>query len=321
MWRYLEALPIESNTSIISFDEGWTPMLNMELSGREIMVKQEHLFQTGSYKDRGASVLISKAKELGVIAVVEDSSGNAGCAVAAYCARAGIDCEIFVPATTSPGKLVQIEMYGARLNKISGSREDTALATMQSAERVYYASHSWNPWFFQGTKTFAYEVCEQLGWQAPDSVILPVGNGTLLLGVYIGFRELRAAGIISRLPRLIGVQSDACSPLADAYKTGRSPDPRFVSQKTIAEGIAIALPVRGHQILDCIRDTNGDFITVNDAEIKDAVLQMAHKGIFIEPTSGACIAAVSKYRAQPEEKVVTVTTGHGLKATDKWLTK
>ena len=190
LWRYQKALPVDYS-SIVSFGEGLTPLLKVEIMGREVLIKQDHLFPTGSYKDRGASVLISQIKSLGIRRVVEDSSGNAGCAIAAYCARAGIACDIYVPADTSPAKLAQIESYGATLHKIPGSREDTADAVMAAAHEHYYASHSWNPFFFEGTKTFAYEICEQMNWRAPDFVILPVGNGTLLLGASIGFNRLK----------------------------------------------------------------------------------------------------------------------------------
>ncbi|MGW8286445.1 MAG: threonine synthase, partial [Candidatus Deferrimicrobiaceae bacterium] len=155
MWRYREALPVDDDAHVVSFDEGMTPMVPVDLGPGSLLLKLEQLFPTGSYKDRGASVLISKAKEMGVARVVEDSSGNAGCAIAAYAARAGIECEILVPESTSPGKLAQILLYGAALRRIPGSREDTANAALAAAEGTYYASHSWNPFFFQGTKTFA----------------------------------------------------------------------------------------------------------------------------------------------------------------------
>ncbi|MGW8286550.1 MAG: threonine synthase, partial [Candidatus Deferrimicrobiaceae bacterium] len=155
MWRYREALPVDDDAHVVSFDEGMTPIVPADLGPGTLLLKLEQLFPTGSYKDRGASVLISKAKEMGVARVVEDSSGNAGCAIAAYTARAGIECEILVPESTSPGKLSQILLYGAALRRVPGSREDTANAALAAAEGSYYASHSWNPFFFQGTKTFA----------------------------------------------------------------------------------------------------------------------------------------------------------------------
>lgn len=317
MWRYREAIPIENDAFIVSFEEGFTPLLQMAVAGRAVWVKQEHLFPTGSYKDRGASVLISRARALGIAHVVEDSSGNAGSAVAAYCARAGIGCDIFVPASTSPGKLAQITAYGANLNKIPGSREDTADAVLKAAEQHFYASHSWNPFFFHGTKTFAFEVCEQLGWRAPDTVILPVGNGTLLLGAYIGFNELLAAGITQKAPRIIAVQAANCAPLHRAFKENLDTIPHINGKKTTAEGIAIAAPIRGKQILAAVRRTGGDFIAVNEKEIEAAWKETCGRGFYIEPTSAAAAAGVRRYieeTAPPaDELIVSVFTGHGLK--------
>jgi threonine synthase len=321
LWRYREALPIREECAIVSFEEGFTPLLPLPVDGRRVWIKQDHLFPTGSYKDRGAALLISKARELGIRTVVEDSSGNAGCAVAAYCARAGIDCTIYVPEDTAAGKLAQIQWYGAHLVRVPGSREDTARAVMAAAETTFYASHSWNPFFFQGTKTFAYEVCEQLGWQAPASLVLPVGNGTLLLGAAIGFQELAEMGIISAQPRLIAVQSAACAPLAQAFQERLNANPPIQKGDTLAEGIAIADPIRGPQIVEAVRQSGGYFVTVREEEIREALSLVARLGIFIEPTSAATIAGLRQYLpvSSPEERIVSVFTGNGLKATEKML--
>lgn len=318
MWRYREAIPIESDEDIVSFEEGFTPLLEVSVGGRGVYIKQEQLFPTGSYKDRGASVLISRVKALGIGRVVEDSSGNAGAAVAAYCASAGIACDIYVPGATSPGKLAQVEMYGAGLFKIPGCRECTAEAVMAAAGDDYYASHSWNPFFFHGTKTFAFEVCEQLGWRAPDRVILPVGNGTLLLGAYIGFNELLRAGIIDKTPKITGVQAAHCAPLCGAFKDGLHDIGPIKKKETLAEGIAIAAPVRGKQILKAIEESKGDMVAINEAEIISALIEMGRKGFYIEPTSAVTVAGVKRYLEQnnpPEDEIiVSVFTGHGLKS-------
>ena len=322
MWRYREAIPLAEGAEVISFDEGFTALLEVDFNGRGVWIKQDQLFPTGSYKDRGASVLISQAKATGIRAVVEDSSGNAGCAVAAYCARAGITCDIYVPDDTARGKLAQIQLYGAHLKRIPGSREDTAAAVMAAAKNTFYASHSWNPFFFHGTKTWAYEVVEQLGWQAPDSVILPAGNVTLLLGAEIGFRELAAAGIIDHLPRLVAVQSAGCAPLAEMFNRGLAQVPAIDKEDTLAEGIAIATPVRGAQITAAVRASGGRFITVSDDEIRASLRAISRQGYYIEPTSAAVTAAVRRYvdeLAAPGEVIVSTFTGHGLKATEKML--
>lgn len=321
MWRYREAIPIQSDANIISFDEGFTPLTEVTIGGRSVLVKQDHLFPTGSYKDRGASVLISKVKELGIKEVVEDSSGNAGAAISAYCARAGITGQVFVPESTAAGKLAQIELYGAKLNRVPGSREDTAKAVLAAAQKVYYASHSWNPFFFQGTKTFAFEVCEQLGWKSPDTVVLPVGNGTLLLGAYIGFSELWRGGIINKIPKIIAVQADSCAPLYRAFRENLAEIPSIDKKETLAEGIAIANPVRGKQVIAAVKRSGGDFVVVAEEEIKKALREMCQKGYYIELTSAATIAGVKKYlpKAHPAEIIVSVFTGHGLKTTEKML--
>ncbi len=321
LWRYREALPVQKDRSIVSFEEGFTPLLALPIDGRQVWIKQDHLFPSGSYKDRGAAVMISKARELAIPAVVEDSSGNAGCAVAAYCARAGIECTIYVPEDTAAAKLAQIQWYGANLIRVPGSREDTARAVLQAAQTTYYASHSWNPFFFQGTKTFAYEVCEQLEWQAPDALVLPAGNGTLLLGAAIGFAELRAQGVIENPPRLIAVQSQACAPLALAFRDHLGSNPAIRKEDTLAEGIAIADPIRGPQIVDAVRQSGGTFLTVSEAEIREALREISRLGIYIEPTAAATVAGLRQYlrSAGPTERIVSVFTGSGLKTTEKML--
>ena len=319
LWRYREALPLERDDSILSFEEGFTPLLPLILEGKEVWMKQDHLFPTGSYKDRGASILMSKVKELGISRVVEDSSGNAGCAIAAYGARGGIRSEIYVPQDTSPAKLAQIESYGAVLKKIPGSREDTARAVWEAAQKDYYASHSWNVYFFHGTKTFAFEVWEQLDWKAPDTLILPVGNGTLLLGAFIGFNDLLEAGMIREIPKIVGVQSAHCAPLVKAFREGLKDIPKVRPQETLAEGIAIAEPVRGKQALEAVKKSGGSFLSVNDGEVKRSLRFASQKGFYLEPTAAATLAGVFQYlrNSDPEEIIVSTFTGHGLKATEK----
>ncbi len=329
LWRYREAIPLPADARIVSVDEGFTPLLALDFAGHRVWVKQDQLFSTGSYKDRGAAVLISHIATMGIDRVIEDSSGNAGCAIAAYCARAGIACEIYVPADTAAPKIAQIQAYGAQLRKISGSREDTARAARQAAQTTCYASHVWNPFFFHGTKTWAYEVCEQLGWHAPDTVILPVGNGTLLLGAAIGFKDLQRAGVIDRLPRLIGVQAQACAPLYQAFTAGPTgievPNAYTEKKPTVAEGIAIADPARGPQIVRAVRESGGYFIAVDEAEILASWQWVGKQGLYIEPTSAATMAGVFRYVreknaqvarnqvARNQELIVSTITGHGLK--------
>ncbi len=317
LWRYREALPIHQDQAIVSFDEGFTPLIQEEVYGKLVWLKQEYLFPSGSFKDRGASVLVSKIKELGLKNIVEDSSGNAGAAIAAYCAKASITCHIYVPQKTSLNKLLQIQQYGACLHRIQGDRADTADAAWQHAQTTYYASHYWNPYFFQGTKTYVFEIVEQLGWRAPDVLFIPVGNGTLLYGSYLGLKELQQEGIIDRLPRIIGVQAQNCAPLAAAWENNGEIKAIVSLKETIAEGIAIPNPIRAEDILHSVKKTNGDIITVTEEEILDATKSIGKKGYYIEPTSAVSIAALKKLSMKENDCVVLPLTGHGLKTKQK----
>ena len=219
LWRYREALPIPDDADIVTLGEGMTPLIPLDAAADSgHYVKLDYLCPTGSYKDRGASVLLTHLKALGVEEVVEDSSGNAGAAIAAYSARAGIRCTIYCPASTSKGKLAQIAAYGAELKLVEGNRMATTEAVKDAAENVCYASHNWHPFFLEGTKTLAFEIVEQLGGDAPAHVICPVGFGSIYLGLFIGFRALCEAGVIECVPRLLGVQAAACCPIYNAYR-------------------------------------------------------------------------------------------------------
>ncbi len=318
MWRYREALPISFDTNIVSFGEGATPLQTIELGTQKLLLKLDFMFPTGSYKDRGASVLVSKMKELGIKHAIMDSSGNAGAAIAAYCAKAGILLDVYAPESTSSAKLTQIMAYGANLKLIKGTRQDATFATLEALEKSnsYYASHAYNPFFFQGTKTFAYEICEQLGWKTPDTIILPAGNGTLIIGAYIGFRELLKAGITTKIPKIIGVQVAACAPLYQAFTQELLYIPDIEVGKSYAEGLMVAAPVRGMQIIQYVELTGGYFLAIDEQEIKKKTLFLAKKGYFVEPTSAAVFAGALEYLkiATDDEIVVSVLTGSGLKA-------
>lgn len=315
LWRYNEAIAIEQNQGIVSMQEGFTPLEPLTINGKKVYIKHEHLFSTGSYKDRGATTLITKAKQLGIQQIVQDSSGNAGCAIAAYAAKANIQCNIYLPESTSANKIAQIQAYGATITKIGGDRAATANATLEAAKKIYYASHSYNPWFFEGTKTFAFEVCEQLGWKSPDAIVLPAGNGTLIIGCFIGFNQLAEAGIITKIPKIIAVQATACNPLYRMFHEQLDEIPDIVSTETYAEGIAITKPIRGKEIVSCVRQTNGTFIAIEELDIKAAWKEMALMGNYIEPTSAATIAGLKQYITNNNAKiVVSLFSGHGLKS-------
>lgn len=314
LWRYWEAFPLPGPEAAVSLGEGMTPLLPLRWDDAQVLCKLEFLTPTGSFKDRGAAVLLSLARHLGVARVVEDSSGNAAAAVAAYAAAAGLACDLFVPAESSPDKLAQARAYGAAVRAVPGGREAAADAAQQAAATTFYASHVWHPAFFAGTRTFAYEVWEQLGGQAPDALVLPAGHGTLLLGSWWGFGDLVRWGYLTRGPRLIAVQADRCAPLASAWAGRESPVP----ERTVAEGIAIAAPVRLRQMLRAVEETGGAVLAVPEEAIVSAWRRAAGAGLFVEPTAAAALAGLSAALrggfCRPDERIVVPLTGSGLKA-------
>ncbi len=322
MWRFIDALPFEKNAKswqTVTLGEGHTPLLPVSADKPNIYVKVDYLMPTLSFKDRGAAVLIAKALELGATSVIADSSGNAGTAISAYAARAGIACEVFCSNTVSPKKQAQMTAYNATVHTIAGTREDVARAAQRKAANLekggFYASHVYNPYFYEGTKTYAYEIYEQLG-EAPDTVIVPVGNGTLLLGAYHGFSELLANRLIGKCPKIVAVQAEKCAPLANAFARREQSVTPTLGQTTIAEGIAIAAPARATQILEAVRNTGGTFITVSEAQIAKARLALAKQGFDVEPTSTATYAAFHVYRRCETETIVIPLCGSGTKASE-----
>lgn len=288
MWRYGEWIPVgRSVAERLSMGEGGTALIAAGGGVPGVWMKLEFVSPTLSFKDRGAVVLVASAVERGATSLVADSSGNAGSAIAAYAARADLPCTVFVPAGTSATKQRQIAAYGATVKVVAGDRSAAGEAAMAFVAETgaTYASHVYDPMFVQGTKTFAYECWEQLG-SAPEAVILPVGNGTLVLGAVRGFRELRAAGVIDRVPAVIALQSERCAPLASAWALGL-PEPASVSMAsaTVAEGIAIPAPPRGAQILRDVRSTGGIVLSVPEAAIGPAQEDLAQRGLFVEPTA------------------------------------
>jgi len=275
----------------VTLGEGWTPLIDAGADG--VAYKLEHLFPTGSFKDRGAAVVVSHAVERGAERVLEDSSGNAGLAIATYAARAGLDAEIFVPADAKPGKLRAIERTGADVRRIEGTRADVTAACIEAVERGegYYASHAWEPLFLAGTATFALEVAAQRDWQAPDAVVTPLGHGTLFLGAYRGFERLHRAGWIETVPRLFGVQAAGVAPIAAARGNDRD-----AARNDVADGIQIAEQVRRTGILEAIEATGGDAVAVTAGETERAHEQLSGEGLDLDPTSATALAGLERLR-------------------------
>jgi len=319
IWRFRDALPMLSPDSwrMVSLGEGGTPLVAI---GQNVWGKADYLMPTLSFKDRGAVVLVSVMKDLGVSKAIADSSGNAGTAIAAYCARAGIACEVFVPESTSRKKIEQIVAHGAIVQRIPGSREDTARAALDRVAQSgdFYASHIYNPLFWEGTKTYLYEVFEQFRGRLPEALFIPVGNGTLLMGVSLALDELLEWGYIKKVPKLIAVQAANCAPLAKAFALGHQDYLTYPTSPTLAEGIASAEPARGKEILQAMRKHGGDFVIVTDDEILQARDLLAHQGLYVELTSAANYAGYRAYAENHPELLawesVLPLCGAGLKS-------
>jgi len=311
LWAFESFLPVDRR---VTLGEGWTPLVDGGEWGCQF--KLESLFPTGSFKDRGATTTVSRAVELGVDRVVEDSSGNAGLAVATYAARAGLDAEIYVPADAKPGKLRAIERTGADLVRVEGTRGDVTDACVDAVASGagYYASHAWDPAFFAGTSTVALEVAAQRDWDVPDAVVMPLGHGTLFLGAYRGFRSLRETGWTGDVPRLLGAQAVGAAPVADTLHGGNADGS---PANDLADGIQIRDPARGDEIRDAVDDTGGDAVAVGPEATEREHDRLARAGFHVEPTCATATAALDIYRERgvvgPDDDVVVALTGTGLK--------
>ncbi len=326
VWRYKELLPIDNERSIVSMGEGGTGLHHCQRLGkkvglRHLYVKNEGENPTGSFKDRGMTVAISKAVEQKRKRVVCASTGNTSASLAAYSAKAGLDCIVFVPkGKIAPGKMVQVIIYGARIVEVDGDF-DKALETVMKlvGERNdLYLMNSVNPYRLEGQKTLGFEVHDQLDGNDPDTVILPVGNGGNISAIWKGFKELKSLRKSKHDPRMIGIQASKAAPIVRTIKSNGTRVLPIANPETVATAIRIGAPVNGPKVLGAIRESGGTAETVTDAEILDAQSELARtEGIFVEPASAASIAGLKKMIDQgaldKTDRIVCVTTGHGLK--------
>lgn len=317
LWRYRAALPVEI-TDPISMGEGCTPLVQRKWDAHRPFFKLEWLSPTGSFKDRGSTVMLSFLRQIGVRSVLEDSSGNGGSSVAGYGAAGGMKVKILAPAYTSPAKIAQVRAYGAQVQLVEGPREGSEAEAMRQAGETFYASHNWQPFFLEGTKSLAYELWEDFNFTAPDNIIIPVGSGSSLLGCYMGFKELMNAGQIAKLPRLFAAQPLNCSPVDASFQAGVDIPVAREVRKTIAEGTAISRPLRLREIVTALRNSGGRTIAIEEDEIVAALKRLAMHGLFVEPTCATAAAALDKLAAagaiKSSETTVVLITGTGLKA-------
>lgn len=308
IWRYREAFPLPDGPPV-TLGEGWTPIVEGNIDGSALQFKLEYLSPSGSFKDRGASVLVSYLKASRLKECIEDSSGNAGAALATYATRAGIRVTVLVPDYASGPKLLQIQRLGARVETIPGSREKVERETLRRAETTFYASHAWQPFFLQGMRTLAYEIAEQRGWDVPERIVAPVASGSIVLGLVEGFRDLRETGRIASTPIVYGVQAEACAPLAE---DGTIPEGKVESQ---ADGILVPNPLRKEQIQAAVKETGGDILIVGEEEITDALKRLHSTGLYVEPTSAVPLAATLHHfqSSDRSENLLIPLSGSGLK--------
>ena len=328
LWAFESLLAVgDDPADRVTLGEGLTPLVDADAGAAgdaddwDAAFKLEYVFPTGSFKDRGATTTLTRARELGVERVVEDSSGNAGAAIATYAARAGIDAAVYVPADAKASKLRAIRRAGAEPVRIDGSRADVTEACVAAlgddgADSAWYASHAWNPAFFEGTATVAYEIAAQREWNAPDAVVTPLGHGTLFLGAYRGFRRLQRAGWIDEVPRLYGAQAAGIAPVVRALHGADAADPEG-QHNAVADGIQIAEPVRMGEIRDAIADTGGDAVAITEAATERELDRLHAAGFYTEPTCAVAPAALRRLRERgdvaPGDDVVVPLTGSGLK--------
>jgi len=326
IWRYADLLPASAEGAV-SLGAGFTPLvradrLAAELGLGELWIKNDTLNPTGSFKDRVVSVALTKAQELGFKVAACASTGNLANSVAAHAAHAGMESVVFIPSNLEAGKVVTTAVFGGKLIAVDGNYDDVnRLCAELASEHPSWAFVNVNvrTYYAEGSKTLAFEVAEQLGWQAPDHVVVPVASGSQLTKVAKGFQELFKVGLLDEEPhvRVSGAQAAGCSPVAEAFAAGRDAI-KPVRPETIAKSLAIGNPADGPYALDAVRESGGSFGCVTDEEIVDGIRLLARtEGIFAETAGGVTIASLAQLArsgvVRPDERVVAYVTGNGLK--------
>jgi threonine synthase len=326
LWRYRELLPLPANAEPISLGEGGTPLLRAKRFGpqlglSDVWIKDESLNPTQSFKARGMSVAVSMAKHLGASKLAVPSAGNAGGALAAYAARAGLEAYIFMPRDTPRANIIECREVGAQVVLIDGLITDCGaeIARRKAAEGWFDMSTLKEPYRVEGKKTLGYELAEQLDWQLPDVILYPTGGGTGLIGMWKAFDEMETLGWIGKTrPRMFSVQASGCAPIVRAFERGESNAPEFPNARTCASGLRVPKAIGDFLMLKILRESNGGAVTVDDEEMIRVTREVgSSEGIFVAPEGGACFAAlkslVSRGKVTAEERIVIFNTGSGIK--------
>ncbi|HEX8598999.1 MAG TPA: threonine synthase [Chloroflexia bacterium] len=324
LWRYAELLPVSSREARVTLGEGATPLLALDgLSEEldvEVWLKDEGLNPTGTFKARGATVGVSRAKELGAKTIALPTAGNAGAAWAAYGARAGLPVVVAMPKDAPPLTLQEVRMYGARLHLVDGLISDAGRWVAEGVREHgwYDASTFKEPYRLEGKKTLGLEIAEQLGWRTPDVILYPTGGGVGLLGLWKAFLEMAELGWLQsdKQPRLVVVQSTGCAPVVRAWEQGEAATQFWEGASTIAAGLRVPGPLSGPLMLRALRETNGTALSVDDSDIRRGLGDMSRNGFWLCPEGAALLPALRRLRAQdwikPGEQVVLLNTGAGL---------
>lgn len=326
MWRYREVLPVESDENIVTLGEGWTPLLRTARLGQilglgNLYIKDESQNPTQSFKARGMTAAVSMAKELGARKLAVPSAGNAAGALAAYAARAGLECFIFMPRDTPRANVVECEQTGAHVRLMDGLITDCGaeVGRRKEAEGWFDVSTLKEPYRIEGKKTLGYELAEQLGWTLPDVIIYPTGGGTGLIGMWKAFDEMEKMRWIGpERPRMVTVQATGCAPIVRAFEEGKRFAEEFPNAATVASGLRVPRAIGDFLILDALRESGGTAIAVTDEELIAATHEIgAAEGLFCAPEGAACLPALRKMietgQVEPEERVVLFNTGAGVK--------
>jgi threonine synthase len=328
LWRYRELLPVADNDMVVTFGEGWTPLLPAARYGASIgvprlLLKDEGLLPTGSFKARGAAVGVSRARELGIRHIAMPTNGNAGAAWATYAARAGMRASIYMPVDAPSITRNECLAAGAELSLVDGLIGDAARLVASfvagTGGGVFDASTLKEPYRLEGKKTMGLEIVEQLGWRVPDVIVYPTGGGVGLIGIDKALQELRQLGWIDdRLPRFVAVQASGCAPIVRAFAAGATRAEPWTDARTVAFGITVPAPLGDELILDVLSRSNGTAVAVDDNELLDDLrLFGAREGLLLCPEGAACLTATKRLRATgwigSDEQVVVLNTGAGLK--------
>lgn len=326
MWRYRALLPLRDSSPAPPLSVGWTPLydcsrLAADCGVGQLLIKDEGRNPTASLKDRPSALAVVKAREAGARVVTTASSGNAGSALAGMCASTGLESVIFVPTYAPAAKVAQLQIYGARVVLVEGSYDDAYDLCIEAARRFgwYQRSTGYNPYMAEGKKTAALEIAEQLGWRAPDKLLVGVGDGCIIAGLWKGFTDLYNLGFVDRLPQMIGVQAEKSSPIVDAVNGDGIVRP--VAAETIADSICVGKPRDATKAVRAIKESGGSGVKVSDDEIVAAIGQLARlTGVFAEPAGAAPFAGflkmIDRSAIGSDERVVVVVTGNGLKDVD-----